>query len=125
MVSWCSRKQKSIALSSTEAEYMTTNTATCETIWIQKLLVSLFRQMMEATNVYCNNQSCIKLSQDPVFHDRSKHFNIIRDCVQRGAVQLQYVPTKEQVADILTKSLGRAKFVYFREQMGMVENSFQ
>ena len=47
------------------------------------------------------------------------------EIVQRGAVQLQYVPTSNQVEDILTKSLGRAKFVEFREQMGMVENLFQ
>eukprot|EP00253_Pinus_taeda_P025210 PITA_25210 len=59
----------------------------------------------------------------------SKHIDIrchfIRDCVQRGAVHLQYVPTEEQVADILTKALGRAKFIYFRESMGMAENTFQ
>eukprot|EP00253_Pinus_taeda_P035087 PITA_35087 len=90
MVSWCSRKQRLVALSLTEAEYMATNTVTCEAIWLRKLLVSLFR-----------------------------------DCVQGGAVQRQYVPTDEQVAEILTKALGRAKFVYFREEIGLVENPFQ
>jgi len=84
---------------------------------------------MEATKVYCDNQSCIKLPENPVFHDRSKHIDIcchfIRDCAQRGAVQLQYVPIGEQVVDILTKVLGRAKFTQFKEQMGMVENLFQ
>ena len=82
---------------------------------------------MEATRVYCDNQSCIKLSKNPVFHDQSKHIDIrchfIRDCVKCGAVQLQYVPTGNQVA--LIKALGRAKFIQFREQMGMVENLFQ
>ena len=75
-----------------------------------------------------NNQSCIKLSENPVFHDRSKHIDIrchfIRDCVQRGAVQMQYTSTGEQVADFLTKAMGKTKFVYFREKMGMIKNPF-
>lgn len=128
MISWCSRKQKSVALSSTEEEYMAANTTTCEAIWLRKLLVSLCKKIMEATRVYCDNQSCIKLSENRVFHDWSKHIDIrchfIIDCVQRGAVQLQYVPTGDRVVDILTKAPGRAKFFQFRQQMGMVENPF-
>jgi len=84
---------------------------------------------MEATKVYCDNQSCNKLFENPIFHDWSKHIDIrchfIRDYVQRGAIQLQYVATGDQVADILTKALGRVKFIQFREQMAMVENLFQ
>ena len=57
MVSWCSRKQNSIALRSIEAEYMAANTVTCKAIWLTKLLVSLFKKRMEANNVYCDNQS--------------------------------------------------------------------
>eukprot|EP00253_Pinus_taeda_P002480 PITA_02480 len=124
MISWCRKKQKSVALSSTEAEYMATNTTMCEAIWLRKLLVILFKKRMEATRIYCNNQSCIKLSENPIFHDRSKHIDIrchfIRDCVQRGVVQLQYVPRGDQVANILTKALGRAKFIQFIEQMDAV-----
>jgi hypothetical protein len=102
--------------------------AACEAIWLQKLLVSLFGQELEPTIIHCDNQSGIKLSENPVFHDRSKHIDIwyhfIRDCVQRGAIQLQYVPTNEQVADILTKALMKGKFVYFEDKMGIVENTF-
>ena len=83
---------------------------------------------MEATKIFCYNQSCIKLSENPVFHDRSKHIDIqchfIKDCVQRGAVQLEYTPTVNQVAYVLPKALGRTKSVQFREHMGMMENSF-
>jgi hypothetical protein len=128
VVSWFSRKQKSVALSSTEAEYIAASMATCEAIWLRKLLVALFGQRVETTVIHCDNQSCIKLSENPVFHDRSKHIDIryhfIRDCVQRGVVQLQYIPTEEQVADILTKALGKAKFIFFRDQLGVVQNSF-
>ena len=94
-----------------------------------KIVVNLLKEKMEATNILCDNQSCIKLSENPVFHDRSKHIDIrchfIRDCVQRGAVKLEYTPTGEQVADILTKALGKTKFAYFREKLGMVKNPFQ
>eukprot|EP00253_Pinus_taeda_P010691 PITA_10691 len=87
------------------------------------------RKMMEATNIFCDNQSCIKLFENPVFHDWLKRIDIrchfIRDCVQQGVVQLQYVSTRNQVADVLIKALRRAKFTQIKEQMGMVENSFQ
>eukprot|EP00253_Pinus_taeda_P002808 PITA_02808 len=67
--SWCSRKQKSVALSSAEAESMAAKTTSCEAIWLRKLLVNLFRRKMEANRIMCDNQSCIKLSKNPVFHD--------------------------------------------------------
>ena len=128
MTSWCSRKQKSIALSSAEAEYMAASTTSCKAIWLRKLLLNLLKKRIEPTDIMCDNQSCIKLSKNLVFHDQSKHIDIrchfIRDYVQRGAVQLQYTPTGEQVADILTKALSKIKFTYFREKVGMVENPF-
>eukprot|EP00253_Pinus_taeda_P027081 PITA_27081 len=75
-VSWYSRKQRSVALSSIEAEYMAASQAACEAIWMQKILVGLFGQSMDPTVIYSDNQSCIKLSENPVFNDRSKHINI-------------------------------------------------
>ena len=78
--------------------------------------------------IYYDNQSCIKLSENPVFHDRSKHIEIryhfIRDWVQRGAVRLAYVSTDDQVADILTKRFTKGKHVRFRGMMGVVANTF-
>eukprot|EP00253_Pinus_taeda_P022635 PITA_22635 len=99
MTSWCSRKQKSVALSSAEAEYMVASTTLCEAIWLRKLLVNLFRRRMEATRITCYNQSCIKLSENPIFHDWLKLIHIrchfVRDCVQRGAIPLRYTPIGE------------------------------
>ena len=96
----------------------------CEAIWLRKMLVSLFKSQLELAVIYYDNQSCMKLTKNPVFHDRSKHIEIryhfIWDHAQKGAVKLQYLPTDEQVADILTKSLGKSKFEYFREKMGVV-----
>ena len=76
IVSWFSQKQKSVALSSAEAEYMATSHASCEVLWLCKLLVNLFGQELRPTVIYCDNQSCIQLSENLVFHDRSKHIEI-------------------------------------------------
>jgi hypothetical protein len=78
---------------------MATNQVSYETIWLCKLLVGLFGQELPPTVIHCDNQTCIKLSENRVFHDKSKHIEIkyhfIRDWVQRGAVELQYIPTDE------------------------------
>ena len=96
---WFSKKQKSVALSSAEVEYMATSLASCKAKWLHKMLVSLFDSQLEPTVIYCDNQNCMKLTENPVFHDRSKHIEIryhfIRDHVQKGAVKLQYFPTDE------------------------------
>jgi hypothetical protein len=79
------------------------------------------------TVIHCDNQSCVKLSENPVFHDRSKHvdmrYHYIRDMVKRGAVRLQYISTDEQIADVLTKPLSSTKFVYFQDKLGMAESA--
>jgi hypothetical protein len=117
LTSWQSRKQSSIALSTAEAEYIAACSANCESIWLQKLLTSLFHLEMEATVILCDNQCCIKMTENPMFHDKLKHIKIryhyIHDMVQRGVVKLQYVGTDKQVVDVLTKPLSRLKFEYF------------
>ena len=124
MISWFSRKQSSVALSTAEAEYIAACSASCEAIWLRKLLSGLFNLELDTTVILCDNQSCIKMTENPVFHDRSKHIEIryfyIRDMMQKGAIKLQYVSTDEQVADILTKPLSRVKFEHFRDKLGVV-----
>jgi hypothetical protein len=74
--------------------------------------------------ILCDNQSCIKMTENPVFQDGSKHIEIryhfIRDMVQRGVLKLQYISTDEQIADALTKPLSRVKFEHFRDKLGIV-----
>ena len=98
-MSWFSQKQKFVALSSAKAEYMEASQASCEVLWLRKLLVDLFDQELMPTLIYCDNQSCIQLSENHIFHDRSKHIEIkyhfICDYVQRGAMTLQYISTDE------------------------------
>ena len=85
MISWFSRKQSYVALSTAEVEYVTARLASCEVVWLRKILSDLFDLQLDATCIYCDNQSCAKLSQNPVFHDKSKHIEIkyhyIRDMV--------------------------------------------
>jgi hypothetical protein len=73
MISWFSMKQTSVALNTTEAEYMATCLACTEAVWLPKLLSGLFDIELDATSICCDNQSCIKLSVNTVFHDKSKH----------------------------------------------------
>jgi hypothetical protein len=116
-----------MALSTAEAKYIALSVAVCEAVWLRKLLTDLFDHEMDPTTIHCDNQSCVKLSKNPVFHDRSKHIEIkyhyIIDMVQRKTVHVQCLPTNEQIADIFTKPLAKTKFEYFRERLGLVENT--
>eukprot|EP00253_Pinus_taeda_P010021 PITA_10021 len=127
-VSWYNRKQRSVALSSAEAEYIAASQAACEAIWMQKILVGLFGQRMDPTVIYCDNQSCIKLSENPIFHDRSKHIDIryhhLRDCMVKRMMLLLYVSTEEHDADILTKALSKCKFEFHKDRIKVTDNPF-
>jgi hypothetical protein len=100
--------------------------ASKEAIWLRKLVSGLFGDKLETTMVHCDNQSFIKLTENPIFQDRSKHidmrYHYIQDLVQRKTVKLQYIATSEQVANILTKPLTLRQFVQLRGKLGVVEN---
>ena len=88
VISWFSRKQSYVALSTAEVEYVAACLASCEAVWLRKLLSNLFDLQLDSTCIHCDNQSCVNFSENPVFHDNSKHIEIkyhyIRDMVQRG-----------------------------------------
>ena len=75
-ISWMSRKQKSVALSTAEAEYIAASMASCEAVWLRKLLSELFGFTLDTTVILCDNQSGIRLAENPIFHDLSKHIDI-------------------------------------------------
>ena len=89
VISWFSRKQSCVALNTAEAEYVT---ASCEAVWLRKLLSNLLDLQMDATDIHCDNLICVKLSENLVFRDKLKNIEIkyhyIRDMVQRGVVKL-------------------------------------
>ena len=111
IVTWQSQKQKVVALSSCEAEYIAATTAACQGIWLAQLIAELKGEEAGVVKLKIDNQSAIALSKNPVFHNRSKHIDIryhyIRECVEENRVQLQSIGTLEQLAGVLTKALGR------------------
>ncbi|KAK8450458.1 hypothetical protein SEVIR_6G031250v4 [Setaria viridis] len=109
VITWQSQKQKVVALSSCEAQYIAGTTAACQGVWLSRLWSELQKKRESATKIYIDSQSAIQLSKNPVFHDRSKHidtrYHFIRECVEEGRVCVTSVSTSEQLADILTKAL--------------------
>ena len=97
--------------------------ATCEIAWLRKLLQDLGHDVSGAVTLYCDNMSRIQLANNLVFHARTKHIEVhyhyVRDKVLASDIDLVYVSTQEQVADIFTKSLGAEKLQSFRSAMGV------
>lgn len=124
-VSWCSKRQQSVSLSTTEAEYRAAASAAQESTWLVQLLKDLQQQSDSAVDLYCDNQSAIRLVENPVFHARTKHVEVhhhfIREKVLKEEVHLKHVNTGDQVADLFTKGLSNNKFESFRRQLGMVK----
>ena len=88
-----------MALSTAEAEYIAVSMAYCEVVWLRNLFSELFGHVLDTTMILCDNQSGIRLTENPVFRDRSKHIDIryhfIRDMVQRGTVRLDHIRIDE------------------------------
>lgn len=114
-----------MSLSSTEAEYVALTEAICEAKWIQKLLKELGINSNEPVVIYEDNQSCISIANDSKESMRMKHldikYNFIRDVIANGEVYIEYMQTNDQVADIMTKGLGRNLFQKHRESLNLVK----
>eukprot|EP00253_Pinus_taeda_P004464 PITA_04464 len=124
VVTWTSKKQQAVALSSTEAEYQGAVKASCEAVWLRRMLADIHVSQTGPTPLFCDNQEVLKLAKNPVFHERTKHVethcHYIRQLVEEGFVQLRYVPTTKKPSDIFTKPLGPDKFVKLRVSIGVV-----
>jgi len=107
--SWCSRLQQSVAQSTTEAEYVAIAECSKDIIWYQQLFAELNIKNEKPTTIFSDNQGAILLTKNSIFHKRTKHidirFHFIRELQNDGRIKVKYVPTKEQPADMLTKSL--------------------
>eukprot|EP00253_Pinus_taeda_P033526 PITA_33526 len=123
-ITWTSKKQQAVALSLTEVEYRGAVKASCEAVWLRRMLADMHVSQAGPTPLFCDNQGVLKLVKNPVFHERTKHVethcHYIRQLVEDGSVQLLYVPTTEQPTDIFTEPLGPHKFVKFRGSISVV-----
>jgi transposase InsO family protein len=122
-ISWRSKRQATIALSSTEAEYMALSEIACETIWLRQLLAEIEGKPQEETLIFCDNQSAIKLSKSEAYRPRTKHIDIrhhhIRQLIDRKVMRVQHLSTKIMIADSLTKSVTKEKNDYCFKNMGL------
>nr|KYP51590.1 Retrovirus-related Pol polyprotein from transposon TNT 1-94 [Cajanus cajan]KYP57682.1 Retrovirus-related Pol polyprotein from transposon TNT 1-94 [Cajanus cajan] len=123
VVSWFSKKQPIVTLSSTEAEFVAATTCACQAIWLRRILEELKFQQHGATRIFCDNNSAIKLSKNPVLYGRSKHIDVniyfLRDLSNDGAIKLIYCRSEDQVIDIFTKTLKRESFMKHRRFLGV------
>ena len=122
-VSWLSKKQATVALSTTEAEYVALSTATQEAIWLQRLFTDVGEPLEEPVVINEDNQGAIAMAKNPVGHARTKHIDIryhfVLEGVRNGTIIMKYVATGEMVADILTKSLPQHPFEKLVIELGM------
>ena len=124
-IAWQSLKQKIMVLSTCEVEYVVAATAACQAVWLHRLLGELTDEEAHLPALMVDNQPTITLAKNPVLHDQSKHidikFHFLRDCIDGGQIVIEFVKTGRQLADILTKSLGRLRFMELRKMIGMDE----
>ncbi|KAK2577751.1 hypothetical protein KPH14_012778 [Odynerus spinipes] len=105
-ISWEARKQRTVALSSTEAEYMALSEAAKEATYLRRLFAELGLAKLGQVKIFCDNNGARKLAENPIFHNRSKHIDIrdhyVREVLENGEIEIVYAPTAEMAADVLT-----------------------
>lgn len=127
-ISWNCKRQPTIALSTTEAEYMATSQCTKEAIWLRKLLADVGLVQEGATTIMCDNQGCIALAKNPTHHSRTKHIDVqhhfIREKLEGNEISLKYCPTEDMVADVLTKALAKDRHQRLAKAMGLRDGNY-
>lgn len=122
-VSWASKKQLIVTLSTTEAEYVAAANGACQVVWLRNILKEIRFDQGEETVLLCDNSSTIKLSRNPVLHGRSKNihvrFHFLCELVNDGVIDLEYCRTQDQLADIMTKPVKLEVFEALRRNMGI------
>lgn len=123
LVSWSSRKQSTVAQSTTDSEYMSTAESCQEAVWLRQLLACVDLPPAEPTPIMCDNEAANILSEDPSFHSRSKHidirFHYIREKCKDKSVIMCYIKSEDNVVDILTKALPAPQFLHLRLFLGL------
>ncbi|KAK3012421.1 hypothetical protein RJ639_010652 [Escallonia herrerae] len=124
LVTWRSKKQSVVSRSSAEAEFRAIALSICEGMWLKRLLEELKITCEGSIKVFCDNQASINIAKNPVHHDRTKHVEIdrhfIREKIEGGIIQMVYIPSSHQTADILTKALPKVNFDNLNSKLGMI-----
>ena len=120
VICWLSRRQATVARSSTEAEYMAVSDAAAEALWFKSMVKEVFEYDI-SVQIWCDNQSAIALSKNDTFHQRTKHIDIryhfVRERIESGELLIGWKQTDQQLADIFTKPLGTTKFLHLRDKL--------
>ena len=122
-ISWKSQRQSCVSLSTTESEYVAAAAAAKDVVWMRRLLQDLGCDQAKPTLLFCDNRSAIKLVRNPQFHQRTKHidvkFHFIRDLQDERVVDVVYVSTENQLADLFTKGLDGPRFRKLKSDVGV------
>lgn len=122
-ISWSTKKQATVALSSCESEFIAATAAATQALWLKRLLSRLTHSNEEKVTIMVDNKSAIELMKNLVFHGRSKHidtkYHFIRECVEREDLQVEFISGEYQKADILIKALPKIKFLTMRQLIGV------
>ena len=123
-ISWKSKKQHTVSKSSAEAEYRAMASAASEVTWVVRLLEEMGIDKLQPVTLHCDDQSALHIAKNPVFHERKKHIELdchfTRDKVLEGLIELTYLSTLHQLADVFTKSLPSTQFNSLIIKLGMV-----
>ncbi|XP_069152937.1 uncharacterized mitochondrial protein AtMg00810-like [Solanum lycopersicum] len=123
LVSWKSKKQNTVSRSSAEAEFRSMATTVAEIVWLKGLFSELGMEIKVPVKVFCDNKAAIQIAAHPIFHERTKHFDIdchfVREKILEGLIQTQHLGTRDQQADILTKGLCKPQHEEMINKLGM------
>ena len=126
LVSWSSKKQNSVALSTTEAEYISAGNYCAQLLWMKQTLLDFGVKFKEIL-LLCDNESAVKIASNPVQHSKTKHIDIrhhfLRDHVNKGDIKMDGIGTEDQLADIFTKPLDENLFCKLRNELNVIDFS--
>jgi hypothetical protein len=124
LVSWTSKKQNSVALSTVEAEYIATGVCCTQILYMKQTLLD-YGVVLEKVPLLCDNESAVKIANNPVQHSRTKNIDIchhfLRDHVAKGDIILEGVRSEDQLADIFTKPLDKTRFCMLRNELNILD----